>query len=632
MRLPKPFYRLPRRFDVARLQAEVEALPASAWAPHPNSIPGNSSVRLISAAGGENDRVDGEMLATAHLAQTPYIRQVLASFGVPWSRTRLLRLAPGATVPQHADINYHWFYRVRLHVPVVTREEVRFTCDGTTVHMAAGEAWVFDNWRLHEVANPTPDARIHLVADTVGNAAFWQLVGSGDDPAAPVVTVPYEPGSEQALLTERSQLRPVMNPAEVDLLVSNMRAELLVTSDSASAQLPLYHALLDSFVRDWRHFYSLHGEDPAGWSDFAQLREGLRSASRTLGAGLALRTNRVPAHSVLEVRVLRAVLPAVAEGAAAPGSGPRAAAAPRRAAAAASAARPLRPIFIVAAPRSGSTLLFETLAASRNLHTLGGEAHWLIEDLPELRPGAPGVDSNRLTGEQATAERAARIYASIAANVRDADNTVVPYSAELRLLEKTPKNSLRIPFLDRLFPDASFVFLWRDPRANIASIMRAWSSGKWKTYNGLEGFPGPWSLLLPPGWRELRGKPPEEIAAHQWSITNRIVLEDLAALAPERWTSLSYADLIADPGGQIGRLCAFLGIGTDPSLAARLATPLPYSTFTLTPPRADKWREVEPQVMRVLPLVEPVWRRLQQPATAALAAHHPGLRASTNSE
>ncbi|HYK99822.1 MAG TPA: sulfotransferase [Steroidobacteraceae bacterium] len=632
MRLPKPFYRLPRRFDVARLRAEVAALPAAAWAPHPNSIPGNSSVRLISVEGGENDHVDGEMRATAHLARTPYIRQVLASFGVPWSRSRLLKLAPGATVPQHADINYHWFYRVRLHVPVVTREEVRFTCDGTTVHMAAGEAWVFDNWRLHEVVNPTPDERIHLVADTAGNAAFWQLVAASDDPAAPVVSVPFEPRSDPVLLTERSRLRPVMNPAEVDLLVGNMRAELVPASDSASAQLPLYHALLDSFVRDWRHFYSLHGEEPAGWPDFAQLRERLRSASRTLGSGIALRINRVAAHSVLEGRVLRAVLPGVAEEASTPAAAPRAAPAPRRTASAAPVPRPQRPIFIVAAPRSGSTLLFETLAVSRRLHTLGGEAHWLVEDLTELRPGAPGVDSNRLTGEQFTEERAARIYASIAANIRDADNTLVPYGPGLRLLEKTPKNSLRIPFLDRLFPDASFVFLWRDPRENIASIMRAWRSGKWKTYNGLEGFPGPWSLLLPPGWRELRGKPLEEIAAHQWSVTNRLVLDDLAALAPGRWTSLSYGDFIADPRGQVTRLCRFLDIGVDPSLSTRLGASLPYSTFTLTPPRPDKWRELEPQVMRVVPGVEPVWRRLRDLSVAPGAGGQPGLRASTNSE
>ncbi len=46
------------------------------------------------------------------------------------------------------------------------------------------------------------------------------------------------------------------------------------------------------------------------------------------------------------------------------------------------------PIFIVSAPRSGSTLLFETLAASSQLCTVGGEAHWLVEGIEGLRPGA----------------------------------------------------------------------------------------------------------------------------------------------------------------------------------------------------------------------------------------------------
>ena len=100
-----------------------------------------------------------------------------------------MRLAPGASVPQHADINYHWFTRVRLHIPIDYPEEVRFYCGEEAVHMAAGEAWLFDNWRLHRVENPSAHERIHLVADTSGSSSFWQFVaqqpitgnqGSGD--------------------------------------------------------------------------------------------------------------------------------------------------------------------------------------------------------------------------------------------------------------------------------------------------------------------------------------------------------------------------------------------------------------------------------------------------------------------
>ncbi len=176
MKLTQPFFRLPVRFDVARLRAEVEALPDSAWAKHPNEIEGNSSLRLVSVDGGENDDVGGRMQPTAHLRQCPYIRQVLSSFGVVWSRSRLMRLNPHSVVPEHADINYHWFYRVRMHIPVITRPEVQFHCDGQVVHMAPGEAWLFDNWRRHRVENATDDTRIHLVADTSGTAAFWEFV------------------------------------------------------------------------------------------------------------------------------------------------------------------------------------------------------------------------------------------------------------------------------------------------------------------------------------------------------------------------------------------------------------------------------------------------------------------------
>ena len=176
MKLPKPFFRLPVRFDVERLRAEVEALPATAWSRHPKEHEGNTAARLITVGGGDNDDINGEMRPTPALAACPYIQQALASFDTVWSRSRLMRLAAGAEVPPHGDMNRHWFHRVRVHIPVITRPEVRFHCGGESVHMAAGEAWIFDNWREHRVLNGSPEARIHLVADTAGTSAFWRLV------------------------------------------------------------------------------------------------------------------------------------------------------------------------------------------------------------------------------------------------------------------------------------------------------------------------------------------------------------------------------------------------------------------------------------------------------------------------
>jgi sulfotransferase family protein/aspartyl/asparaginyl beta-hydroxylase len=610
MHLPKPFFKLPRRFDPARLQKEVAAIPRDAWAAHPNSIAGNSCVRLISTDGGENDLVQGIMRETARLAHAPYIRQVLASFGVPWSRTRLLRLAPRTAVPEHADINYHWFNRVRLHVPILTRSEVRFHCDTTSVHMAAGEAWVFDNWRLHSVVNPTLEERVHLVADTVGNAPFWQLIGAGEDPTACIERVEYQPGRQPILLTERSTLQAVMNPAELELLVGNMRGELVRTVESTETRLRLarYHGLLDAFVRDWRQLYVLYGVDSSGWEHFVRLRDALRSASRSLAEGIALRVNRVAAHQVLEGRVLRVCLDETASAAGAP---PKAFAHTR---AAASAGRGCltQPLFIVAAPRSGSTLLFETLASSENLSTLGGEAHWLIETVAELSPGAPGIDSNRLSAENATRPVTDHIRSQILEHLTDRRGEPVGDGRILKFLEKTPKNALRIPFFNRMFPDARFLFLWREPCASVSSIMEAWRSGRWQTYPRLAGFELPWSLLLPPGWHKMRGKSLEEIAAFQWSTTNCLILDDLAALPLERWMTIDYNGFIADPSSIVQRICRFAGTRFDAALAERVGVPLPPAKHMLTPPDPQKWKQNESAIERVIATAEPVWRRLQE--------------------
>lgn len=310
MKLAQPFIRLPVRFDAERLRAEVEALPECAWAPHPTALEGNSALRLISVDGGENDGVDGLMLPTQHLGLCPYIRQVLSSFGVVWSRSRLMRLGPHSQVPEHADINYQWFYRVRMHIPIVTRPEVQFHCGGSAVHMAPGEAWLFDNWRRHSVENPTAHSRIHLVADTSGTARFWEIVARAGATQSAADVLTYRAGEMPAILTEHVALRPVMPPAEVELLTADFRGELMTTGDSSDSRTRLarYHWLLQSFCFDWRQLHALRGESPQGRAEYRARVEGLRSASKTLASGLFMRSNGVEAHKVLEARLLRQLL------------------------------------------------------------------------------------------------------------------------------------------------------------------------------------------------------------------------------------------------------------------------------------------------------------------------------------
>jgi hypothetical protein len=636
VRLARPFYRLPVRFDDARLRAELASIPRSAWAAHPSGTPGNSALRLLSVDGGENDEVNGTIAPTPVLARLPYVRQVLASFGVVWSRSRCMRLAPGAQVVQHADINYHWHYRVRIHIPVVTRPEVQFHCADEQVHMAAGETWIFDSWRQHWVDNPTDQERIHLVADTTGSAAFWRFVALSMQPGTVVQQHSFRADWDPPLRLERVSLAPVMAPAEVELLLMDMRADLAASAGGpqGDARVAPYAALLDAFCRDWRQLYLLHGERREAWESYAAMRRELREASRVAAEGVIMRSNGVHVHRVLEARVLRSLLPQlpepdVPEPASRSATAVAVAAAGAVAAAAPAAARPRtalleRPLFIIAAPRSGSTLLYETLAASRQLANLGGEAPWLVEDIPELRPGAPGIDSNRLLAEHATRGVSEQIRNQVLARLLDADGNPVGNDGRLRLLEKTPKNALRVPFLERIFPDARFVLLWREPRENLSSIIEAWRAGRWVTYNRLAGFVGPWSLLLPPGWAAMSGRPLGEIAAFQWQAANRIALDDLQDLPPSRWTVLNYTDLVADPAACIRRICHFAGLAFDSGLANRLVAPLPLSRYTQSPPAPDKWLHNAAQIDPLLPALASLRERL----AAAELSHQSGSRAA----
>jgi hypothetical protein len=307
MRLPRPFFQLPVLFDAARLQAEVSALPPEAWAPHPDRVAGNSAARLITAGGRETDTHHGQMLPTPWLEAMPYARQVLAGFGVVWSRSRLMRLAAGATVPEHADINHHWHTRVRLHIPVFTWPDVRFHCDGETVHMAAGEAWIFDNWRRHHVENNAAADRVHLVADTTGTAAFWQFAFSKAPPRAQWRTAPFDPAARPRLMTENDQRSPVMPAAEVQLLTEDLLSELVVAGDGPEARMrgARFARLLESFVQDWRQLCAMHGVGGRGRADFVQLAGAVREAARPLADGLVMRTNGAGALLVLEKRVLQ---------------------------------------------------------------------------------------------------------------------------------------------------------------------------------------------------------------------------------------------------------------------------------------------------------------------------------------
>lgn len=285
-----------------------------------------------------------------------------------------------------------------------------------------------------------------------------------------------------------------------------------------------------------------------------------------------------------------------------------------------------RPIFIVSSPRAGSSLLFETLLQSPSVWTIGKESHAVIERVKALHPSQHGFDSNRLTAQDATSEAVAELERSFMAEVRDRNGQRPAEGAlGLRLLEKTPKNSLRVPFLAAAFPNANFVYLYRDPRETVSSMLDAWRSGRFVTYPQLPGWTGsPWSLLLVHGWREWEGLPLAELVVRQWEVATRTLLDDLEKLPPTSWCVASYDQLVASPQAEIERICRFLNIGWDRSLQEKL----PLSGHTLTAPDPEKWRHNATELRPVMPWAVETAERARQ-FFATVPAAHVGPRRSS---
>ncbi len=119
-----------------------------------------------------------------------------------------------------------------------------------------------------------------------------------------------------------------------------------------------------------------------------------------------------------------------------------------------------RPIIIVGAPRSGTTILYRLL-----------RAHPDLCDVPEpriaWRYGNDGK-SDLLRPEDARPEVIAYINRWFEAQLEG--------SGANRIVEKTPSNSIRMGFVNAVFPDACFVHILRDGVDSILSIRASWDN------------------------------------------------------------------------------------------------------------------------------------------------------------
>ncbi|HVF54451.1 MAG TPA: sulfotransferase [Actinomycetota bacterium] len=263
------------------------------------------------------------------------------------------------------------------------------------------------------------------------------------------------------------------------------------------------------------------------------------------------------------------------------------------------------PVFIIGAPRSGTSLLYSILRTSSRFAHWPGEAHEVWE--ADFHPALTGWESNILRRTDAYGLEAERIRRSF----------FLVTGSRHRLIDKTPRNALRVAFIDEVFPDARFIFLKRDGRDNVNSLINAWRTPRYRTYalpepHSLDGVdPRWWKFTLYPGWRDDADGPLEVVAARQWQLSNEHALDDLATVEEARRFEIAYEDLVDDPEVRAGELFEWLGLDYEAASRAEAFRSRSAPINVVTPPERGKWRRENPdEIGAIVPLIAPTMKRL----------------------
>lgn len=198
-----------------------------------------------------------------------------------------------------------------------------------------------------------------------------------------------------------------------------------------------------------------------------------------------------------------------------------------------------------------------------------------------------------------------------------------PTSQEIEnkiLILKTPSDNYRIPFIEKLFPNADIylLHLTRNAAASVNGLIEGWKYDRGffshrlpeatlaiQGYSDVYAWGGNWwKYDLPPGWNNFVDKPLEDVCAFQWLSAHSAILEHIKRYKQKRqhYLQVRFEDIVASFKSRkkvFHDICSFIGIKYDRSLDLAI-TNMPVVMATSKPKKAAWKGENENRVRRVM--------------------------------
>ncbi|MBU2167321.1 MAG: sulfotransferase [Alphaproteobacteria bacterium] len=245
------------------------------------------------------------------------------------------------------------------------------------------------------------------------------------------------------------------------------------------------------------------------------------------------------------------------------------------------------PLVIVGAGRSGTNALRDALTR------LSGFATWPCDEInPIWRHGNLDWPNDEIPPERATP--------AVRRSVRNAFRRIWRQQGRPEfVVEKTCANTLRVPFVDSILPEARYIHIVRNGIDIVASAQKRWrgelempglpyflAKARYAPIGDLPRYAvsalrnrlavrlgrkehfDSWGPRFQ-GIEALSDAPLDEIVARQWAACVRASDEAFSAIEPGRVLQLRYEDFTNDPAGSLTLVARWLGTAhADDALAS----------------------------------------------------------------